>query len=150
MLWDVHPNAPFLLSGSRKRSRNPWVTIAPWKIGMLICLPATSRSYIFLQNEAVLSPRNFATTHLTDVILHVYLPVTSRPMIRKIPAHIKMELALPPPPKKKKKTQMRNFMGMGFSTRKNQKVPGAHKTGAASSGPRIAGGQITDMRLFLT
>ena len=41
-------------------------------------------------------------------------------------------------------------MGMGgFSCRKNQKSPGAHKIGAAVSDPTIAGGKITDMRVFL-
>ena len=29
-------------------------------------------------------------------------------------------------------------------------MPGAHKIGAAISGPRFAGGKIADMRLFLT
>ena len=36
-----------------------------------------------------------------------------------------------------------------FSSRKNQKMPGAHKIGAAISGPRIAVGKLTDIRLFL-
>ena len=42
-------------------------------------------------------------------------------------------------------------MGMGgFSSRKNQKMPGAHKIGAAISGPRIAGGKnFADTRIFL-
>ena len=40
-------------------------------------------------------------------------------------------------------------MGMGFSSTKNQKMPGAHKIGAAISDPRIAGGKILDMRIFL-
>ena len=31
-------------------------------------------------------------------------------------------------------------MGMGISSRKNQKIPGARKIGAAISGPRSAGG----------
>ena len=33
--------------------------------------------------------------------------------------------------------------------RKEAEIPGAHKIGAAISGPRIAGGLITDIRLFL-
>ena len=37
----------------------------------------------------------------------------------------------------------------GFSSRKNQKMPGAHKIGAAMSGPRIAGGNFMDITLFL-
>ena len=37
----------------------------------------------------------------------------------------------------------------GFSSRKNQRIPGAHKTGAAISGPRITGGKLTDTRIFL-
>ena len=41
-------------------------------------------------------------------------------------------------------------MGMGFSSRKNQKMPGAHKSGAAISGPRIAGGKLMDSRRFFS
>ena len=46
----------------------------PWKIGVLICHPVTSRSPIFPQKEALLTPCNFATTHLTASILNCYLP----------------------------------------------------------------------------
>ena len=46
----------------------------PWKIWMLIYLPATSRLLISLQKETVLSPYNFATAHLTVCILKSYLP----------------------------------------------------------------------------
>ena len=42
----------------------------PWKTGMLIYLPVTSRPLTFPQKEAVLSPCNFATTHLTACILN--------------------------------------------------------------------------------
>ena len=38
----------------------------------------------------------------------------------------------------------------GLSSRKNQKMPGAHKIGAAISGPRITGGNFMDTTLFLT
>ena len=55
----------------------------PWKIGVLIYLPVTSRPLISLQKEPVLSPCNFATTHLTACILNFYLPWTSRPMKRR-------------------------------------------------------------------
>ena len=54
----------------------------PWKTGVLICHPVTSR-LIFPQKEAVLSPCNFATTHLTASILNLYLPLTSQPMKRR-------------------------------------------------------------------
>ena len=37
----------------------------------------------------------------------------------------------------------------GFSSRKKQKMPGAHKIGAAISGPRITGGNFMDITLFL-
>ena len=40
-------------------------------------------------------------------------------------------------------------MGMGFSSRKSPKTPGAHKIGAAISGPRIAGGNFMDITFFL-
>ena len=46
----------------------------PWKIGVLIYLPVTSRPLISLQKEACSSPRNFATTLLTACILNFYLP----------------------------------------------------------------------------
>ena len=36
----------------------------------------------------------------------------------------------------------------GFSSRKSPKMPGAHKIGAAISGPRIAGGNFMDITLF--
>ena len=55
----------------------------PWKTGVLIYLPVTSRPLISLQKEAVLSPCNFATTRLTACILNFYLPWTSRPMKRR-------------------------------------------------------------------
>ena len=47
----------------------------PWKTGMLIYLPVTSRPHISLQKEAVLSPCNFATSHLAAFILDFYLPL---------------------------------------------------------------------------
>ena len=37
----------------------------------------------------------------------------------------------------------------GFSSRKNQEMPGAHKIGAAISDPRIAGGNFMDITFFL-
>ena len=37
----------------------------------------------------------------------------------------------------------------GVFQQKEQKMPGAHKSGAAIFGPRLAGGKNTDMRLFL-
>ena len=46
----------------------------PWETGVLIYLPVTSRPVISLQKEAVLSPCNFATTHLTACILNFHLP----------------------------------------------------------------------------
>ena len=46
----------------------------PWKTGVLIYLPVTSRPLISLQKEAALSPCNFATAHLTACILNFYLP----------------------------------------------------------------------------
>ena len=52
----------------------------PWKIGILVYLPVTSRSIHFQQKEALLSPCNFATAHLTACILNLYRPLTSRPM----------------------------------------------------------------------
>ena len=55
----------------------------PWKIGVLMYLPVTSRPLISLQKEAVLSPCNFVTTHLTACILNFYLPWTLRPMKRR-------------------------------------------------------------------
>ena len=50
----------------------------PWKTGMLICHPVTSRPLIFPQKEAVLFPCNFATKRLTAWILRFDLPWTSQ------------------------------------------------------------------------
>ena len=69
--------------------------------------------------------------------------------VGKIPALIKIKLALPPPPTKTPMTPPQNkefYVHGGFSSGKNQKMSGAHKIGAAISGPRIAG---VDMRIFL-
>ena len=63
---------------------------------------------------------------------------------RKIPAPIKIKSALPPPPNPKyPPPKTRNVfldmeVDMEFSCRKKGKIPGAHKIGAATSGPRIA------------
>ena len=54
--------------GVQKRNK------VPWKTGMLIYFPVTSRPLIFPQKEAVLSRCNFATAHLTACILNFYLP----------------------------------------------------------------------------
>ena len=40
-------------------------------------------------------------------------------------------------------------MGMGLFQQKEPKMPGAHKIGAAISGPRIAGGNFTDITLLV-
>ena len=64
-------------------------------------------------------------------------------MLRKIPAPIKIKSALPPP-LSKKKTQPPSppkrgvLWAWGFSSKESPKIPGAHKIGAAISGPRIA------------
>ena len=41
-------------------------------------------------------------------------------------------------------------MGMEVSSRKNQKMPGAHKLGAVISGPRITGRHFMDTRFFFS
>ena len=72
-----------------------------------------------------------------------------------IPTPIKIKLALPvdhPPLPRNPKPPLpkrRNCMGIGFSSRKSPKMPGANKIGTAIYGPRVAGGKISDMRLFL-
>ena len=62
----------------------------PWKIGVLIYLPVTSRPLISLQKEAVLSAYNFATTHLAACILNFYLPSTSRTLSQRPDHFIKI------------------------------------------------------------
>ena len=64
-------------------------------------------------------------------------PLTNYPLVRKILAPIKIKSALPPPPPQNPKYPPQNakFYGHGFFL---QKEPGAHKIGAAISGPRIA------------
>ena len=61
---------------------------------------------------------------------------TSTPSSKKNPT--------PPPPPKR-----RNLWAWRFSSRKNPKMPGAHKIGAAISGPRVTGGNFMDITLFL-
>ena len=87
--WGVTTEGKFLTRGDlfrrvRKRRgiQKSMGNKVPWKTGMLIYLPATSRPLIlkFLQTEAILSPCNFATNHLTACVLNSYLPLTSRPM----------------------------------------------------------------------
>ena len=46
----------------------------PWKTGMLIYLPGTSRPLISLQKEAISSPCNFATAHWTACTLNFLCP----------------------------------------------------------------------------
>ena len=73
-------------------------------------------------------------------------------IIGKIPTPIKIKLALPPLLKKPRTPPPLKggiLWAWGFSSRKNQKMPGAHKIGAAISGPRITGGNFMDTRIFL-
>ena len=58
------------------------------------------------------------------------------------------KIGTPPSKNQKKHPKTRTFMGMEVSYRKNQKVPGAHRIGAAISGPRIEGEQFMVIRLF--
>ena len=55
-------------------------------------------------------------------------------LFRKVPVPVKIQLAFPPLPKKLHNT--RTVMGMGVFQQKEPKMPGAHKIGAAVSGPR--------------
>ena len=71
--------------------------------------------------------------------------------IRKNPhAHKnKIGTSTPPLPKKPRPPLKGGILwASGFSSRKNQKMPGAHKIGAATSGPRIAGGNFMDITFF--
>ena len=75
--------------------------------------------------------------------------------IRKIPAPIRIKLALPPLPKKPKSPPLlktRNFMGMErFSCRKNQNIPGAHTFKLAQPFPALGlRRKVLRTRLFLT
>ena len=72
----------------------------------------------------------------------------------KIPAPMKIKLALPPPPSRKPQhpppsLKRRILWAWGFFSRKNPKKNQAPiKFGAAISAPRITGGKITDITLF--
>ena len=74
------------------------------------------------------------------------------PKFRKIPAPIKIKLAVPPPTllKRPRTTPLkrRSFMGMGVFQQKEPTIPGAQKIGAAISGPRIAGGKFCGHEVF--
>ena len=71
-----HFESDSLLARIRKRGgvQKSMGNKVPWKTGVPIYLPVTSRPLISLQKEAVLHPCNFATTHLTARILNFYLP----------------------------------------------------------------------------
>ena len=69
--------------------------------------------------------------------------------IRKIPAPIKIKSALPRP-KNPKSPLNENLWAWRVSCRKNAKIPGAHKTGAAISGPRIAGKTLYGHEVFFS
>ena len=69
--------------------------------------------------------------------------------LRRIPAPIKVKSALPPPIQNNPpRPKMRNFMDIGF-LQKERIFPGAHKIGAAISGPRISDTNFTGTRIFL-
>ena len=68
---------------------------------------------------------------------------------QKIPAPIKIASALPPPPNSKPPPKTRILWTWRFSCRKKAEILGAHKIGAANSGPRIADTDFTDTRTFL-
>ena len=75
-------------------------------------------------------------------------------MNRKNPHAHKNKIGTSTPPSKKKTQNPPPSKGgilwaWGFSSRKNQKMPGAHKIGAAISGPRITGGNFMDTTFFL-
>ena len=68
---------------------------------------------------------------------------------RKNPHAHKKKLALPPFPENPNTALRCGILwAWGFSSRKNQKMRGAHKIGAAISGPRIAGGKLRTWGLF--
>ena len=70
--------------------------------------------------------------------------------VRKIRAPIKIKSALPPPPQTQiPPPKTRTFMDMGFFLQKERIFPGVHKIGAAISGPKLAGKNFTDTRIFL-
>ena len=79
-LWACYMGSSFLGGGRRASVRKRGGVQkymghkVPWKIGMLICHPVTSRPLIFPQEEAVLSPCNFAITYLTACVVKFYLP----------------------------------------------------------------------------
>ena len=82
---------------------------------------------------------------------HCHCHAFSVPNFRKIPAPIKIKSALPRPPQTQNTPpqKTRNFMDMEVFLQKNAEVLGAHKIGAAISGPRIADTNFTDTRIFL-
>ena len=72
-------------------------------------------------------------------------------LVRRIPAHIKIKLALPPPPFPKiprpPPPKTRNFIGMGFPAERTKKCQ-APIDWCSRFRPQIEGGKITDVRLF--
>ena len=69
--------------------------------------------------------------------------------ISKIPAPIKIKSALPPPPSPKYPPLQGGILWTWLFLQKERIFPGAHKTGAAISGPRIARTKILRTRGFV-
>ena len=72
-------------------------------------------------------------------------------MLRKIPVPIKIKIGTSAPPLQKTPSPPQNeeFYGQGVVQQKEPKNARPHMIGAAISGPRIAGGKVTDMSPFL-
>ena len=82
--------------------------------------------------------------------LRVVSLVRQRPLAEKIPAPIKIKSALPPPPQTQNTPPPPLNRGIlwtwRFSCRKNAEILGAHRIGAAISGPRVVDKNFTDTR----
>ena len=93
-----------------------------------------------------------ANVRLNIAIPMLFVPKWVPCQVGENPRAIKIKLALPPPPFQENPTPPLKggiLWAWGFFQQKEPKVPGAHKIGAAISGPRIGGGNFMDTTLFL-
>ena len=88
-----------------------------------------------------------------DLVLSVIGDHLLAESTQKDPRAHKNKIGTSPPPKKKNQIPPPKKPGIlwtwRFSCRKNTEILGAHKIGAAISGPRIADKNFTDTRIFL-
>ena len=118
--------------------------------------PSPGNSSIWRAQETAAfrrKPRIFAESHRKPQIglRHLRCVTFSSALFQKNPRAHKNKSALPPPKKNPKYPPLKGgILWTWFFLQKERIFPGAHKIGAAISGPRIADKNFTDTRIQLS